>query len=101
MEEHEFIKVIESIEKIEKLIDDLYKVRVDITNSSVLEYGVISDTLWEYVYGQEGADWINWWLYERDRNKPTESQCWDENGPLSINTVSELYNFIESNYSRK
>lgn len=101
MKKDEFVKVIESIEKIERLIDDLYKIGIDITNSSIFEYGVISDTLWKHVYGQEGADWISWWLYERDRNKPTESQCWDEKVPLSINTISGLYNFIEYNYNRK
>lgn len=101
MKESEFIKVIKSIEQIEKLVDDLYKIGIDVNNSPIFEYEVISDTLWKYAYGQEGADWIYWWLYERDRNKPTESQCCDENGPLSINTISELYNFIESNYNRK
>lgn len=101
MKEGEFIKVIKSIEQIEKLVDDLYKIGVDVNNSPIFEYEVISDTLWKYAYGQEGTDWIYWWLYERDRNKPTESQCYDENGPLSINTISELYNFIESNYNRK
>ena len=43
MKESEFIKVIKSIEQIEKLVDDLYKIGIDVNNSPIFEYEVISE----------------------------------------------------------
>lgn len=95
MTKEKFKECINTILELEKWCDDLYALNVDITNSKYFNYGVLADSLWLEAFGEEGADWINWWLYERDRNKPTSEQCWGKNGiGIDINTIEQLYDFI-------
>lgn len=68
----------------------------NIWDTPVLNFGFIMfDRLIETNFDEEGRDWINWWLYERDLlgNKP---QAWDENGNvIPTETVDDLWNLVE------
>ena len=95
MTKENFIKCINAILELEKWCDDLYALDLDITNSKYFNYGVLADNLWLEAFGEEGLDWINWWLYERDITKSTTEQCWDENkNGIEIDTVEQLYDYI-------
>ena len=95
MTKEKFKECINAILELEKWCDDLYALDLDITNSKYFNYGVLADNLWLEAFGEEGMDWINWWLYERDRNIPTSEQCWNKNEVgINIDTIEQLYDFI-------
>jgi hypothetical protein len=48
-----------------KKLDELYALGIDLINFTDDSNNVI-DTLFKVYYGKEGADWIDWYLYERD-----------------------------------
>lgn len=93
MKKEEFIKIINTITKIDDIITKLYDIGVDIVNSPLYDYVGIADTLWTYIYGKEGMDIINWWLYESVDKIITID---DEN--IDVTKVEDLYDFLNKYY---
>lgn len=93
MEKEEFIKIINSIIKIDDTITKLYDIGIDIINSPLYDYVKIADTLWTCIYGKEGMDIINWWLYESVDKIITVD---DKN--IDVTQVENLYNFLNKYY---
>jgi hypothetical protein len=45
-------------------------------------------------FDEEGQDWINWWLYEKDGNP--ELKAWDENdNEIPTETIDDLWNLVK------
>ena len=45
-------------------------------------------------FDEEGQDWINWWLYEKDGNP--EMKAWDENdNEIPTETIDDLWNLVK------
>ena len=99
MEKNDFCKVITTILSMESFFDKSYKLGIDLIDSPLTEYYVLSDTLFENNYGSEGKEILNWWLYERNPGKPTREQIWDSDGtPIEIDSISDLYKYMEKVY---
>lgn len=70
-----FKNILDNIRKQEEILDNAYKAGVDLINLMDNFHSVIN-TLLKVYYGEEGADWISWYLYDRDPNKGP--QAWDK-----------------------
>lgn len=93
MKKEEFIKIINTITKLDYTITKLYDIGVDIVNSPLCDYVRIADTLWTYVYGDEGMDVINWWLYES-----VDKIITIDGENIDVTKVEDLYDFLNKYY---
>lgn len=60
-----FLKVLLSLQKQEKVINTLYKNKVDLINFVDPYHEIISDLI-KAIYGEEGYVWWSWYCYESD-----------------------------------
>ena len=65
MKQEVFIHILDKIRDKSNKIDKLYYLGIDLINFSDDSNEVI-DILFKVYYGKEGADWIDWYLLERD-----------------------------------
>lgn len=64
MKQEVFIHILDKLRNNSKKIDDLYDLGIDLINFSD-DSNEVTNILFKVYYGQEGADWIDWYLYER------------------------------------
>lgn len=93
MKKEEFIKTINILTKIDDTITKLYDIGVDIVSSPLCDYGIIADILWRYIYGEEGMDIINWWLYEN-----VDKIITIDGENIDVTKVEDLYDFLNKYY---
>lgn len=93
MKKEEFIKTINILTKIDDTITKLYDIGVDIVSSPLCDYGRIADILWTYIYGEEGMDVINWWLYEN-----VDKIITIDGENIDVTKVEDLYDFLNKYY---
>lgn len=93
MKKEEFIKTINILTKIDDTITKLYDIGVDIISSPLCDYGIIADILWTYIYGEEGMDIINWWLYEN-----VDKIITINGEDIDVTKVEDLYDFLNKYY---
>jgi len=99
MKKSDFCKVATTILTIEDFFDKSFKLNIDLISSPVSDYYIISSILFETNYGIKGKEFLDWWFYERDTNKSTKEQLWDENGdPIDVDSILSLYQYMEDNY---
>jgi hypothetical protein len=60
-----FTEILNKLRKQSDKHDVLYELDIDLVNFSD-DYTTVIDMLLEVYYGKEGADWISWYLWERD-----------------------------------
>lgn len=91
----EFIKLLEERDDQENRIDTLSSIGVDIFDSPLIEYGnMMFERLIEAHFTLEGADWIYWWIYEKDGDP--DMKAWDENhNEIPLETMEDLWNLVE------
>ena len=62
-----FTEILNKIRKQTNKQDALYALDVDLINYSD-DHNSVINILLEVYYGKDGADWISWYLWERDEN---------------------------------
>ena len=85
-----FKNILDRIRKADAVVNDLYRT-IDLTNVTD-EYNIVIDILLDCYYGEEAADWIASYLYERTENEPW---AWDENGKEILRNEDELWAYCE------
>ena len=93
-----FIYIINQHQNQKELLDELERCGFDIYETKVIEFGFIMfDKVLKSNFNDEGIDWINWWLYERDNKWCSEiGKAWDENGKeIPTETIEDLWNIVE------
>jgi len=78
MNQQVFTHILNALRDNSKRIDGLYELGIDLINFSD-DYNKVIDTLLKVYYGKEGADWIDWYLWERDL-KGDQYQATDKDG---------------------
>ena len=78
MRQEVFTHILDKIRDKSKRIDDLYELGIDLINFSDDSNEVINILL-EVYYGKEGADWIDWYLWEQNL-KGGKDQATDKDG---------------------
>lgn len=92
-----FTKMIDAINEYDSKIHQLYKLGVDLIH--------LNDDFWKYVmeplfieaFGEKGADWVNWFIYERPSfRKDSEHHATDEKGNPICYDIPSLFEFIKT-----
>lgn len=98
----EFRDAIQHIKSFNRTLDLLCDFGIDLTNSDLFnDFGVISDKLFASNFTDEGCDWINWWLYEREDTNSMSHSAYDSEGNIiKLDTAEELWNLV-SKYLKK
>ena len=80
---------------VDEYVDTMYSAfNIDLAESPLFNaYGKLLDKLiYSYVKGVEGADLINWWLFESVNKVIT-----DGNGVHDVEDVHDFYNYLVNN----
>lgn len=89
-----FTKVINELQKQDKIISKLYKLKVDLIDFSDGYQQIIAELFLE-IYGKEGYDWITWFCYEGDFGQK-KLEAWDkDNNPICYD-VKSLWQYLET-----
>lgn len=90
-----------SFEKVVTLIDDHAKRSIKLSDLGVDLVGyddaistIISLLLRAY-YGDEGEDWINWYIFERKSFTGKMNQAWDKDGKEICYDIQSLWAHVE------
>lgn len=87
-----FEYLIEKLANSSKKDNDFYKLGLDISNISDPYSQIITHLLRVY-YGEEGEDWISWFLYERVDDG--ESHAYDEEKNPICYDIESLWKHVE------
>jgi len=88
-----FTEIIKRIREQSDKQNALYKLDVDLINYSD-NYTSVIDILLKVYYGEDGADWIDWYLYERDENGALD-QATDKDGKPICYDIKSLWEEVE------
>jgi hypothetical protein len=86
-----FKQLLSKIKKADETVNFLYKY-VDLTNVTD-EYISIISLLMEHYYGEEGAEWIDWFLYEKQGRE--DMTATDKDGNEICRNEEELWVLCE------
>lgn len=83
-----------------KRMHDLYNLKVDVLDTFD-ELEKVVEILWGEILTEEGADWLSWFLYEKDYvygNLREDLKAWDGEKEI-CNDLEGLYSYLkDSNY---
>jgi len=88
-----FTEILNKIRKQSDKQDALYKLEIDLVNFSD-DYTSVINILLEVYYGKEGADWICWYLWERDKDGSLD-QATDKDGNAICYDDKSLWEEVE------
>ena len=88
-----FLKITLSLQKQDRIMDELYKNNVDLIEF-VDPYHTIISQLIEEIYGKEGLDWFSWFCYENEFGTKGV-QAWDENKNPICYSHESLWVYLE------
>ena len=96
MKYESFLKLTLGLQRQDRIIDELYKHKIDIIDFVDPYHGFISLLLKE-MYGEEGYDWFSWFCYDNDFGQKG-LEAWDENKNRICYSHESLWQFLEANY---
>ena len=88
-----FLKLTLELQKQERIVDDLYKNKIDLLEFIDPYHGLIHLLIKE-IYGEEGVDWWSWFCYENDYGQKG-LEAWDENKNRICYSLESLWEFLE------
>ena len=87
MKQEVFTHILDKLRSNSRRIDELYALDIDLVNFSN-DFSEVIDILLKVYYGQEGSDWIDWYLWERDPNGDQHQATDGEGNPLCYDDKS-------------
>jgi hypothetical protein len=91
-----FAEIIKKLKNHSKLISDAYTLGIDLIGLNE-DLDKIISLLFQEIYGKNGYEWIEWFVYER---KGSEFQAWDENKKPICYSVKSLWEYVEENHRK-
>jgi hypothetical protein len=88
-----FLKLTLELQRQERIVDDLYKSKIDLLEFIDPYHGLIHLLIKE-IYGEEGVDWFSWFCYENDYGQGT-LEAWDENKNRICYSFESLWEYME------
>ena len=113
MNRHLFLKAIDKVKKSSEFVDKLYELGIDVINCRYMNDEHFFFNKWmEECFGKEGADLIDWWLFESVEKKIyKEGSCSKElyekdeelDGEViaDLTDIDDLYDYLLVNYKKK
>ena len=94
MKYEDFLSVGLQLQKQDRIIDKLNELNMDVMDL-VDPYYMIVDKLMREVYGEEGADWFNWFCFENDFGTKG-LEAWDANENPICYSWESLWECLEN-----
>ena len=88
-----FLKITLELQRQERIVDDLYKNKIDLLEFIDPYHGLIHLLIKE-IYGEEGVDWWSWFCYENDYGEKG-LEAWDENKNRICYSLESLWEHME------
>jgi len=88
-----FLKITLELQRQERIVDDLYKNKIDLLEF-IDPYHSLIHLLIKEIYGEEGVDWFSWFCYENDYGQGT-LEAWDENKNRICYSLESLWEYLE------
>ena len=88
-----FTEILNKIKKQSDKQDALYDLDVDLINYSD-DHNSVIDMLLQVYYGKDGADWISWYIWERDPNGASDQATTSDGKPICYD-VKSLWEEVE------
>ena len=92
MKKETFTQLIETLQSNSEIIEQAYKIKVDLIDF-VDPWEQVITILLKEVFGEEGYEWIWWWVYEGGRKAYEE--VGDEIVEVPMDTAEDLYNYLK------
>lgn len=89
----EFEKIILNLQKTQDQANLLYKNGVDITKITDNLHTIIEDLL-GVIFTNDGKDWIEWFIYEKEFGRDDDIKAWDEDNNEIAYDIKSLYEYI-------
>ena len=100
MEYEYFEKIILNLQKSSDQANLLYKNGIDITDVTDNLHIIISDLL-GIIFTDEGKDWIDWFMYEKEFGKREDLKAWDIDKNEIAYDIKSLYELLINEYLTK
>ena len=102
MEYIKFLKVVRSLQKENKVINQAYAIGVDMINFVDPYHTIITELIKEIYggyggYGDEGCEWFEWYCWENDFGNGGLTAYDSEGNPICYSHKS-LWKYLEENY---
>jgi hypothetical protein len=88
-----FLKITLELQRQERIVDDLYKSKIDLLEFIDPYHGLIHLLIKE-IYGEEGVDWFSWFCYENDYGRGT-LEAWDADKNPICYSFESLWEYLE------
>ena len=96
MKLEKFTKLIEGIERRREQVGKAYDIGLDLLSFDDDYFSDVLGPLMEEVFGKEGVDWINWYVYERESlDGKTILKAWDKNKNEICFDIPSLYDTVK------
>ncbi len=95
MKRKQFNMLMHLLEKQSMVIDRAYELNIDLLEFMDPLYKA-NDILFKEAFGEEGADWISWFMYEKQFGIREDIKAWDEDKNEICRTVDQLYDYVKS-----
>lgn len=93
-----FLKLTLGLQKQDRVIDELYKYKIDVIDFVDPYHGFITLLLKE-IYGEEGYDWFSWFCYENEFGQ-RGLEAFDENKNRICYSHESLWEYLEQNHKQ-
>lgn len=88
-----FTEILNKLKKQSDKHDVLYELDIDLVNFSD-NYTTVIEILLQVYYGKEGADWISWYMWERDPVGTIDQATTNDGKPICYD-VKSLWEEVE------
>lgn len=93
-----FLKLTLGLQKQDRVIDELYKYKIDVIDFVDPYHGFITILLKE-IYGEEGYDWFSWFCYDNEFGQKG-LEAFDENEKRICYSHETLWEYLEQNHKK-
>ena len=100
MEYEKFEKIILSLQKSSDKVNLLYRNGIDITEVLDPLHSIIEDLL-GLIFNDNGQDWIEWFIYEKEFGRREDMKAWDEKQNEIVYDIKSLYQLLMDEYYTK
>jgi len=99
----DFKECIDNLIEMHEKIHKAYELKIDLIDYTDT-YDKTIYILWNQILSEEGNDWLNWYLYEKDGisgNPKEDFKAWDKDGKEICKNIEDLHRFLlENSYFR-
>lgn len=95
-----FEKIMLDLQKTHDHANILYSHGIDITEVTDGLHTIIENLL-GIIFNEDGKDWIDWFMYEKDFGRKEDLKAWDEDKNEIAYDIKSLYDLLINEYHNK